>query len=222
MKFVGRPQGKLMKGAPGNYVQNQIYRIPFRHSKFDFWELVEKTPELVVPEMVLEESVFESVPEEVVVEESSFEEPFFIAEPEVETTEEKEEEKAKPAESPATVTYRGRQLFMEDEKPKVVESPEEAVESEIPLEDIDEEVVEEVPENIDTTSVEDDDVSITIAKVPEPDISVTLEILNKSTMAQLRAFIKSQGADPNPTGKKGYISRAELLEVARSLLPDES
>lgn len=190
MKFVGRPQGKLMKGAPGNYVQNQIYRIPFRHSKFKFWQLVEETPELVVPEMMLEDSVYESAPEEVVVEKTPFEEPIFVPEPEVETIEEEEDEKAETAESPATVTYRGRQLFTED---------------------------------VSTSSTQDDEVTVSELELEsEPDTSVTLEVLEASTMAQLRAFIKSQGADPNPTGKKGYISRAELLEVARSLLPDES
>jgi len=59
MRFVGRPEGKLMKGAPGNYRQNEIYLQPFRMSRFAFWKLIDPPPELKVPEAKTEDSVFE-------------------------------------------------------------------------------------------------------------------------------------------------------------------
>ena len=59
MRFVGKPEGKLMKGAPGNYRQNEIYLQPFRMSRFAFWKLIDPPPELKVPEAKTEDSVFE-------------------------------------------------------------------------------------------------------------------------------------------------------------------
>ena len=50
MKFVGKPGGKLMKHAPGNYEHGKLYKVPYGHSKQPFWELVEKPPELKVQE----------------------------------------------------------------------------------------------------------------------------------------------------------------------------
>ncbi len=66
MKFVGRPDGRLMKGAPGNYIHGKEYHIPYGHSKRLFWELLEEVPELKVPE-----------------ETDSFEEAYFISEEKV-------------------------------------------------------------------------------------------------------------------------------------------
>lgn len=57
MKFKCKPNGKLMKGAPGNYKCGEKYRIPYRHSRFPFWELLEEKPELAIPDD--EDSVYE-------------------------------------------------------------------------------------------------------------------------------------------------------------------
>lgn len=67
MKFVGRPNGRLLKGAPGNYKHGETYMQPYHMSRFAFWELLEEDPVLVVPEAddlddVFEENVF--VPDE--------------------------------------------------------------------------------------------------------------------------------------------------------------
>lgn len=50
MRFIGNPDGKLMKGAPGNYIHGKKYHIPFKHSTRKFWKLLEKVPELKVPD----------------------------------------------------------------------------------------------------------------------------------------------------------------------------
>ncbi len=49
MRFIGRPEGKLMKNAPGNFEHGKIYVVPYGHSKFAFWELIDKPPVLKVP-----------------------------------------------------------------------------------------------------------------------------------------------------------------------------
>ena len=59
MKFIGKPRGVFMRGAPGNYVHGQIYNQPYQMSRFKFWELVEEIPVLVAPELEEDESVFE-------------------------------------------------------------------------------------------------------------------------------------------------------------------
>lgn len=59
MRFVGKPGGKLMKGAPGNFKHGEIYVQPFHLSSFPFWELVEPKPELNIPEASKSDSVFE-------------------------------------------------------------------------------------------------------------------------------------------------------------------
>ena len=64
MKFVGYKDGALIPRAPGNYAQGQVVELPFRHSKYAWWELVEEVPTDVVPEATPEESVFEEVAEE--------------------------------------------------------------------------------------------------------------------------------------------------------------
>lgn len=48
-----------MKGAPGNYKHGEIYVMPFHLSSFPYWELVEPTPELNIPEASKSDSVFE-------------------------------------------------------------------------------------------------------------------------------------------------------------------
>lgn len=58
MRFKCTPEGKLLKGAPGNYTCGEVYMMPYRLSRFKFWELIEKPPELHVPPMSGEDSVF--------------------------------------------------------------------------------------------------------------------------------------------------------------------
>ena len=58
MRFVGKPNGVFMKGAPGSYEQGKIYEVPFHYSQWKFWELVEPPPELKVPDASKEDSVF--------------------------------------------------------------------------------------------------------------------------------------------------------------------
>ena len=58
MKFVGRPGGKLMKGAPGNYDHGTVYKLPFRHSRRPYWQLLEPVPDFVVPEITEDDDIF--------------------------------------------------------------------------------------------------------------------------------------------------------------------
>lgn len=67
MRFIGKPDGVLMKRAPGNYIHGQIYQQPYHMCKFPYWELVEEAPTLVAPppddgDSVFEETVF--IPDE--------------------------------------------------------------------------------------------------------------------------------------------------------------
>ena len=59
MKFIGKPGGVFMKGAPGNYEQGKVYNIPFRFSRKAYWDLLEKPPVLVAPEIVEGDNVFD-------------------------------------------------------------------------------------------------------------------------------------------------------------------
>lgn len=59
MRYIGRPNGKLMKGSPGNYIHEKIYNVPFRYSKFAFWELLEPVPKLNAPDATSKDSVYE-------------------------------------------------------------------------------------------------------------------------------------------------------------------
>jgi hypothetical protein len=71
-KFIGKPNGKFMKGAPGNYIHGQIYEVSFRQTKFPFWELLDPPPVLKVPDAQVEDSVFEGdvfVPEQLELDE---------------------------------------------------------------------------------------------------------------------------------------------------------
>ena len=99
MRFVGKPDGKLMKGAPGNYEHGKVYMCPYSWSHFKFWELLEAPPELKVPQASEPDSVYEEVyfpPEE--------DEP--VPEPETEEpTEEKVE--TEPREMVHVITEKG-------------------------------------------------------------------------------------------------------------------
>ena len=58
MRFIGRPNNQLVKGAPDNYIHGEVYDQPFRMSKFPFWELVEPVPVLKIPPAQADDSVF--------------------------------------------------------------------------------------------------------------------------------------------------------------------
>jgi len=58
MKFIGKPGGKLMKGAPGNYEHGVVYNLPFRHSRRPYWVLLEPVPEFTVPEITEGDDIF--------------------------------------------------------------------------------------------------------------------------------------------------------------------
>jgi len=59
MRFIGKPNGVLMKSAPGNFKQGEVVPLPYRHSRFPYWELVEDKPVLKVPAASKDDSVFE-------------------------------------------------------------------------------------------------------------------------------------------------------------------
>lgn len=59
MRFICGPNGKLLKGAPGNFKCGEVVSLPFRHSRFAFWELIDTPPTLKVPDMSEAESVYE-------------------------------------------------------------------------------------------------------------------------------------------------------------------
>ena len=108
MKFIGKPKGKLMKNAPGNFVHGEIYVVPYGHSKFKFWEMVDPEPKLVIPEDT-----------------ESFEEAYFIPttdewsydgdEPEVEVT------VSEPEEEEVTVSEPVQGVEMNTHTPMIVD-----------------------------------------------------------------------------------------------------
>ena len=59
MRFIGKPGGVFMKGAPGNYVHGKSYLQPYHMSKFKFWQLEEEVPVLVAPPLDDGDEVFE-------------------------------------------------------------------------------------------------------------------------------------------------------------------
>ena len=78
MKFIGKPNGVFMKGAPGNYVHGQIYNQPWGNGDYPYWERMEEAPVLKAPEPSDADSVFDDtifVPEE---------EPVIMLQPKVE------------------------------------------------------------------------------------------------------------------------------------------
>lgn len=67
MRFVGRPNNVLMKGAPGNYEQGKVYQMSFNNSLFKFWELMVEPPVLVAPKPKPSDDVYDEpvyIPEE--------------------------------------------------------------------------------------------------------------------------------------------------------------
>lgn len=59
MRFICDPNGRLLKGAPGNFKCGGTYMQPFHLSKFPYWELVEEKPTLKIPDASKSDSVFE-------------------------------------------------------------------------------------------------------------------------------------------------------------------
>ena len=61
MKFIGKPQGVYMHGAPGGYDQGKVYWMRFRHSRFAWWQLMEDAPVLKAPELKDIDDAFDGV-----------------------------------------------------------------------------------------------------------------------------------------------------------------
>lgn len=59
MKFIGKPEGILMKGAPGNYIHGKVYHVPYSYSRRPFWELLADPPTLKVDEPTSKDSVYD-------------------------------------------------------------------------------------------------------------------------------------------------------------------
>ena len=58
MKFIGKPNGVFMKGAPGNYVHGETYNQPWGNGNYPYWELMEEAPVLKAPEPSESDNVF--------------------------------------------------------------------------------------------------------------------------------------------------------------------
>jgi len=72
MKFIGKPQGVFMPGAPGGYDHNKVYMMRFRHSRYKWWQLMEEVPVLKAPELKSVDDVFSDmtyIPDEDITEE---------------------------------------------------------------------------------------------------------------------------------------------------------
>lgn len=113
MRFIGKPGGKLMKGAPGNYEHGRVYMMTWGHSKFKFWELLEEAPTLKVPPMSGEDSVYSEeesvfVPPEVGNWDTSEVNP--VEWEEAEVAEERKVERNAVPEKPTGVDQRTREL----------------------------------------------------------------------------------------------------------------
>ena len=64
MRFIGYVDGKLVKGAPGNYRQGELVLQPYKLSTYPWWQLADEVPPLEAPEPVEADSVFmETVPD---------------------------------------------------------------------------------------------------------------------------------------------------------------
>jgi hypothetical protein len=59
MKFIGKPNGVFMKGAPGNYVHGKTYNQPWGNGNYPYWELMEEAPVLKAPELSESDNVFD-------------------------------------------------------------------------------------------------------------------------------------------------------------------
>ena len=68
MRFIGYDDaGKLIRTAPSGYSRGHIQENPLSMADLVYWELTEGMPDLVIPEVKYEESVFMEeifVPEE--------------------------------------------------------------------------------------------------------------------------------------------------------------
>lgn len=58
-KFVGKPSGTLMKGAPKGYNQGDVVELSYRYNNYPWWELLDPPPVLNIPPAKVEDSVFE-------------------------------------------------------------------------------------------------------------------------------------------------------------------
>ena len=71
MRFIGKPEGKLMKGAPGYpYKHDEVYLVDWSYRQDAFWVPLEPVPELKVPPPTEEElniGAFVAPPENVVL-----------------------------------------------------------------------------------------------------------------------------------------------------------
>jgi len=65
MRFIGKPDGVLMKNAPGNYEQGSVHMKSIGKAKLKFWEPLEKLPEIVAPPLTVEDDAYMFIPEEV-------------------------------------------------------------------------------------------------------------------------------------------------------------
>lgn len=59
-RFIGKPSGVYMKGAPCNYTHGAVYTIPLKFAQFKYWEILDPPPVLKVPAASVEDSVFEN------------------------------------------------------------------------------------------------------------------------------------------------------------------
>lgn len=64
MRFIGKPNGVLMKRAPGNYVHGELYMKSIGKSRLPFWELKDKPPEVIAPPLTVEDDAYMFIPEE--------------------------------------------------------------------------------------------------------------------------------------------------------------
>lgn len=61
MRFICDENGKLLKGAPGNYTCGKTYMMPLRHSEYPYWELLGEPPVLEIPPPSEDDDVFSGV-----------------------------------------------------------------------------------------------------------------------------------------------------------------
>ncbi len=63
MRFVGFKEdgsGNLKRAAPSGYSMHQLLELPFSYSLEPFWEMVDNIPDLILPDVTSEDSVFEA------------------------------------------------------------------------------------------------------------------------------------------------------------------
>ncbi len=113
MKFIGKPNGVFMKNAPGNFKHGETYVVPYGHSKFPYWEMIDPEPKLVVPEDTdsFEDAYF--VPDDMV--DDSPDEWSYSAPEEVEIT------VSEPVEETVTVSTPVQGVEMNTRSPRIVD-----------------------------------------------------------------------------------------------------